>query len=396
MRHLIAKVTLGSLFVLAPSILSAQSYSTSFPLTENPISEGGNWTNGKTVGVDWSDIRTTPGLAFGTQDGFTNYTDSIAVLRGPWGADQTATATVHTVNQQSGSTFEEVELLLRFSISGHTASGYEVNFSCRHDGTQYTQIVRWNGPIGNFTLLDSRTGPGLADGDQVKATIVGSTITTYINNVPTFVVTDSTFTSGGPGMGFYLQGGTAALAGDYGFTKYTATSGTATVPLASFTAKLEIHRSHRPTLHANDTFEVEGRGMLGAASHGIAPDAEDVTLSLGPFSLTIPAGSFVKKVDKDDEDRDRDKDNDGKDKDKDLDKDHDRKADRDDLETEYVFKGVIDGVSLEATIEQLPDKELRFEFEGRGADLSGVSNPVKVGLAIGDDAGSAVVHADID
>jgi hypothetical protein len=192
-----------------------------------------------------------------------------------------------------------------------------------------------------------------------------------------------------------------------------AITGTGTVPFASFTARLEVHRSHRPSLHADESFEVEGRGVLGAASHGIAPETEDVTLSLGPFSLTIPAGSFVKKADKDDNDRERergrDNDNDGKGKDKDRDRnkdrdnrdkdrdnDNERKADRDDLQIEYVFKGVIDGVSLKATIERQPTKELKFEFEGRGADLSHVGNPVKVGLAIGDDVGSVVVQAHID
>src|SRR6267154_1724242 len=105
---------------------AAASYSTTFPLTENPISEGGIWTNGKAVGIDWSNVRTTAGLAFGTQTGFDGLNDSIAVLHGTWRPNQTATATVHTVNQQSGGVFEEVELLLRFTIAGDNATGYEL------------------------------------------------------------------------------------------------------------------------------------------------------------------------------------------------------------------------------------------------------------------------------
>ena len=62
--------------------------------------------------------------------------------------------------------------------------------------------------------------------------------------------------------------------------------------------------------------------MLGQASQGIAPDTEQVTLSLGSFSLTIPANSFVKKADKDD--------------------DH-GKMDRDDRISTYHFTGVIAG-----------------------------------------------------
>jgi hypothetical protein len=212
---------------LVTGFAASGAYSTSFPLTENPISESGNWINGKAVGLDWSDVQTTPGLAFGTQTGLTNFNDSIAVLTGTWTADQSATATVHTVNQQTGSIFEEVELLLRFTVTAHSAQGYEFNYSCRHDGTQYLQIVRWNGALGAFTLLDARTGPGLQNGDRVKATIVGSTLTTYINNVAIFSVTDTGFASGNPGIGYYLQGGSSAMTADYGLTSYSASGGLA-------------------------------------------------------------------------------------------------------------------------------------------------------------------------
>src|SRR5260221_2997308 len=50
------------------------SYSTSFPLTENPISEGGRWVNGGLLGLDWTNVSTTPGLAIGHQVA-ASYTD---------------------------------------------------------------------------------------------------------------------------------------------------------------------------------------------------------------------------------------------------------------------------------------------------------------------------------
>ena len=224
-------VTVSFLFALVV-VVGAAGYTTSFPLTENPISESGAWTNGGAAGLDWSNIRTTPGRAFGTQDGATNYNDSIAVLKGTWAADQSATATVHTVNQKTGNIFEEVEILLRFTITAHSARGYEFNYSCRHDGSQYLQIVRWNGTFNNWTRLDSRTGPGLNDGDQIKAGVSGQTLTTYINNVAIYSVNDSTITSGNPGIGFYLQGGTSALNADYGLTTFTASGGGLTPPSA--------------------------------------------------------------------------------------------------------------------------------------------------------------------
>ena len=39
---------------------AARTYTTNFPLTENPISEAGNWINGGSVGFDWSNVSTTP------------------------------------------------------------------------------------------------------------------------------------------------------------------------------------------------------------------------------------------------------------------------------------------------------------------------------------------------
>jgi chitodextrinase len=204
-------------------------YSTTFPLSENPVSEGGRWINGKAVGLDWADVQTTPGHAFGTQDSSSvNYADSTAVLSGTWGPNQTAQATVHTINQNS-SIFEEVELRLRTTISAHRITGYEFNYRCTSDGSQYAQIVRWNGALGDWTSLDSRTGPGLHNGDVVKATISGSTLTIYINNVAIFSVNDSTYSSGSPGIGFYLQNGNAVNDSDYGFTSFTASDGTTTV-----------------------------------------------------------------------------------------------------------------------------------------------------------------------
>ena len=133
-----------------------------------------------------------------------------------------AMATVHTVNQ-NGSIYEEVELRLRTTITADSITGYEFNFRCIADGSQYAQIVRWNGALNDFTYVDSRTGPGLHDGDVVMATAVGSTLTTYINGTAVFSATDATFAGGNPGVGFYNQDGTTSNNADYGFADFTAT-----------------------------------------------------------------------------------------------------------------------------------------------------------------------------
>jgi len=163
----------------------------------------------------------------------------------------------------------------------------------------------------------------------------------------------------------------------------------ATVPFASFTAWVEIERSHRLTKQAGDSFELHGHGVLGQASDGIAPDARDVTLSLGSLSLRVPAGSFVKKMDADEDQAGTDRDRDHGDR-------HADHHDRDDRITRYHFKGVIGGVSLSGEIEQGPKQSFRFQFEGRKADLSLVVNPVTVALAVGKNVGQVAVKADID
>lgn len=215
-----------TLLVLAPfcaPALEARSYSTRFATAENPISEDGKWTNGKSVGLDWADVATVRGLAFGLESGSTGYDDSTALLRGPWGADQWATATVYSQNQIGGSIYEEGELRLRISLSPHRCTGYEILFRCLKNSDSYVQIVRWNGPLGSFTYLADQKGPkcGISDGDVVKATIVGNVITAYINNVQVVQAVDDTYSSGNPGMGFFLQGA-SGVNRDYGFSSFTA------------------------------------------------------------------------------------------------------------------------------------------------------------------------------
>lgn len=200
------------------------AYSTRFPLTENPISEAGNWTNGQVTGLDWANVQTIRGLAFGTQTGAGDYNDSTALLTGTWGPDQSAEAKVYSVNQDDNM-FEEVELRLRSSLSSHRATGYEINFRCSKTQNAYAAIVRWNGQLGNFMSLSTMTGPayGVTTGDVVKATIQGNVITAYINRIPVLQATDSTYRTGNPGIGFYLHG-TEGANGDFGFSSFAATT----------------------------------------------------------------------------------------------------------------------------------------------------------------------------
>lgn len=201
-------------------------YTTNFSASEDPIFENGNWINGEVVGLDWTNVSTTTGRAFGPATGSRrDYDDAVALLTGTWGPDQTVEATVYTVNQND-SISEEVELRLRSTLSPNRCTGYEVLFSARSSTSAYIQIVRWNGAIGNFTVLTpvSYSLPmGINTGDVVKATIVGDMITAYVNGVQKYQAIDSTYSDGSPGMGFYLSGA-FGVSGDYGFTRFSASS----------------------------------------------------------------------------------------------------------------------------------------------------------------------------
>lgn len=206
-------------------------FRTTFPNAENPISEGGVWLNGQTDGIDWANVRTTPGFAFGLEIGGHRkppvmYDDATALLKGNWGPNQTVQATIRSLHptDQDGKMWEEVELRLRSSLSPHSCTGYEVMFRCTKIPKAYCNIARWEGPLGKFTYLKQTGGSkyGVQTGDVVKASMIGNVLTVYINGVQMVQVTDDKFKTGNPGMGFYLEGATGVNA-DYGFSSFMAT-----------------------------------------------------------------------------------------------------------------------------------------------------------------------------
>jgi hypothetical protein len=102
--------------------------------------------------------------------------------------------------------------------------------------------------------------------------------------------------------------------------------------------------------------------VLDGNSDGIDPLAEDVTIGLDGFSLTIDAGSFHRRG-----------------------------------RRNYKFNGVIDGVRISADLKAPHSRgkwkkghahrAWTFKFKGKNADLSSVEKPVDTLLKIGDDIG---------
>jgi hypothetical protein len=195
-------------------------YTTNFDKSENPISEKGHWKNGKADGIDWYDVQTTPGKAFGTQtEG--KYTDPTAILTGNWDPNQMVTAKVFCKNPNS-KYYQEVEIRLRSSITANSCTGYEVFWRCLTDKDAYTTVARWNGAVRDFNYIGGRGGAGygVADGDTVSASIIGDVISVYRNGSLLFTVKDSTYKTGNPGMGFNFEVGDTYA--DFGFTQFTA------------------------------------------------------------------------------------------------------------------------------------------------------------------------------
>jgi hypothetical protein len=194
-------------------------YSTSFDTAENPLSEGGRWINGQAAGIDWTNVQTASGFAYATSING-GYDDNIAVLTTTLAADQWAQGTVHRASGYSPGTNHEIELLLRFQITAHNARGYEVLWA--QDGE--INVVRWNGPLGNYTPLGGTYGPNIGpavDGDVLRAEIVGSQINVYRNGGLVFTASpDSMWTDGQPGIGFWLR--TGATPSAYGWSAYSA------------------------------------------------------------------------------------------------------------------------------------------------------------------------------
>jgi hypothetical protein len=185
-------------------------------MTENSLSEGGNWIEGLAIGLDWTDVQTAPGFAHATTITISE-SDPTAVLSGAWGPNQTAQATVVVNTIPAG--IGEIELRLNTTITAHSITGYELDFQTSGGIT----IVRWDGPIHVYTVIRPISGTSaLVTGDVIAATNVNGLITCYVNGVQVAQVTDTTYAGGSPGIGFYYSGSGAGPT-DHGISAFSAT-----------------------------------------------------------------------------------------------------------------------------------------------------------------------------
>jgi hypothetical protein len=189
--------------VPGPAPSPAAVFSTSFSTSESPISEGGAWTHN--ASNPWQKIQTTGANAIAAA--YTEvFDDAYAYLTNWSGNNYEIIASVYWPGGRAG----EVELLLRVSDSASQVKAYE----CLYNVAGSWQIVRWNGPLGDYTVIhQGGSVPGSGrDGNQIRATVVGSTITMYWRASPSDSwatlgsVNDSVLTSGKPGIAIYVHG----------------------------------------------------------------------------------------------------------------------------------------------------------------------------------------------
>ncbi len=110
-----------------------------------------------------------------------------------------------------------------------------------------------------------------------------------------------------------------------------------------------------------DSFNVHSLVNLSStAKKEINPVTQLVTLQVGTFTTTIPAGSFTNRGN-----------------------------------GSFTFTGVIGGVSVQVMIQQEATLQYEFNAGAMGASLTGTKNPVYVALIIGPDSGAASVTAQI-
>jgi len=152
----------------------------------------------------------------------------------------------------------------------------------------------------------------------------------------------------------------------YGTTENGGPSGAGTVfkltdtgfvlPFRHFEPLLAIELGPKP---ANDSFQIFLSFSLGEGCEWIDPSKEPVTLKIGTFTTTIPAGSFEGSG-----------------------------------SGPFYFVGKVHGVDLEVAIERTGTQQYLLTAAAEHANLAGTENPVPVTLTIlGGASGTASVSA---
>jgi hypothetical protein len=194
-----------------------------FDSDEDPIAVSAHF---RSNGLLWTRVITVGGKAYGTQTGSaghifdpvpdlnSHFDDSTVHLFG-WDAYPDQESIITIVKGTVNATTQEAECLVRWLSVPFAIRGYEFNYA--HDGA-YCGIVRWNGARDDFTPISTgheNPNGALATGDKLRLRIVGTSLTAsrMANGTSTWVdvatATDSTWSTGNPGIGFWKDAGTS-------------------------------------------------------------------------------------------------------------------------------------------------------------------------------------------
>jgi len=165
----------------------------------------------------------------------------------------------------------------------------------------------------------------------------------------------------GTGSGaFNIEVRTSDAAGNLVIQTYAGTTSPGTSSHITFQGAVTAFSAFTPSLtitSASQSFRATGFFTLGTGG-AISPTTQPLTLVLGRFLVTIPAGSFSMT-----------------------------------RPGVFVFQGSVNGVPLAAQLTQLGTNRYNFQISGAGAPDLPSANPVDVRLAIGSNGGSASVNA---
>lgn len=168
-------------------------YETSFPGSEDPISEGGVWL-GAGGFPNNNRLKKVSGIACGIAVGTAPPWDPQAYVTGFASNGQRVDATVF-VDPAMGNCQHELEILLRTSDNGTYIRAYEVNCQFGQALIGALVLYRWNGD-GSADALPGggsivQNGGVFASGDLFSASVTGDTVSIYWNNILQYQITDS-------------------------------------------------------------------------------------------------------------------------------------------------------------------------------------------------------------
>jgi hypothetical protein len=245
------------------------------------------------------------------------------------------------------------------------AAGSGHSLAVRSDGTVWSWGVNAEGELGNGVRDFSNLPVQVSNIGNVKAVSGGymhslalksdGTVWTWGNNIWSELGVGQDYAS----LPYSLVpvqvtslNNVATLPKDPGTHSLAIVSKSTTVPFSSADAKLTI------TAGPPSGFDLKELITLGAGSNGVDPVSEAVTLQIGPYTVTFPAGSFRALPN-------------GK----------------------FAFAGVIAGVSLSAQFDLVSANSFNFKVSALGVNLTSLTNPVTVFVTIGDDSGSTTTIA---